>query len=306
MSTPKARPTLSRRTLLAGGGVLGGAALLGGRVRDDGRATRRCNRRQRSPTRARRCTWPAPTAGCRCRRTPRRTRRSTPTRWRPAPFDTYVFGFRDVTGLTAAQIAAQRGHAQISAPMLAFDQEDDIYHHADQPRAAAAARPVRRAHPALARLPQRDPALRRRARALARRAGGPGLHLLLPPARRRDLHVPLPLRGRGARPDGHDRHGVRAAEAEQDRVAGTRRARSTPTTTATARPRYDREFAFMMTELWSAAHYRDAHIQVSDWTDYAPSFWLLNGRGYPDTLAPERQPDATAAAGGCSTSRSPR
>ena len=46
----------------------------------------------------------------------------------------------------------------------------------------------------------------------------------------------------------------------------------------------------MITELWSAAHYRDAHIQVSDWTDYAPSFWLLNGRGYPDTLAPSGDP----------------
>jgi len=59
--------------------------------------------------------------------------------------------------------------------------------------------------------------------------------------------------------------------------------------------RYDREFAFMMTELWSAAHYRDAHIQVSDWTDYAPSFWLLNGRGYPDTIAPGGDPTAPAA-----------
>jgi FtsP/CotA-like multicopper oxidase with cupredoxin domain len=58
--------------------------------------------------------------------------------------------------------------------------------------------------------------------------------------------------------------------------------------------RYDREFAFMLTELWSAAHYRDAHIQVSDWTDYAPSFWLLNGRGYPDTVAPNGDPRSTA------------
>ena len=59
--------------------------------------------------------------------------------------------------------------------------------------------------------------------------------------------------------------------------------------------RYDREFAFMTTELWSAAHYRDAHIQVNDWTDYAASFWLLNGRGYPDTLAPGGNPMLTAA-----------
>ena len=54
--------------------------------------------------------------------------------------------------------------------------------------------------------------------------------------------------------------------------------------------RYDREFSFMLTELWSAAHYRDAHIQVSDWTDYDASFWLMNGRGYPDTLKPNSDP----------------
>jgi FtsP/CotA-like multicopper oxidase with cupredoxin domain len=59
--------------------------------------------------------------------------------------------------------------------------------------------------------------------------------------------------------------------------------------------RYDREFTFMITELWSASHFRDAHIQVSDWTDFDPSFWLLNGRGYPDTLEPNGVPTSTAA-----------
>jgi hypothetical protein len=42
----------------------------------------------------------------------------------------------------------------------------------------------------------------------------------------------------------------------------------------------------MLSEVWVEGHYRDAHIQVSDWTDFDPSFWLLNGRSYPDTLAP--------------------
>ena len=68
----------------------------------------------------------------------------------------------------------------------------------------------------------------------------------------------------------------------------------------------------MVTELWSAAHYRDAHIQVNDWTDFDPSFWLLNGRGYPDTVgrartadpigSPIRLPEPAA----CSTSRTRR
>ena len=62
----------------------------------------------------------------------------------------------------------------------------------------------------------------------------------------------------------------------------------------------------MITELWSAAHYRDAHIQVSDWTDYAPSFWLLNGRGYPDTIAAGGDPTVGRRRAACSTSRSAR
>ena len=44
----------------------------------------------------------------------------------PSPFNTYVFGFRDVTGMSSTQVAAQRGKAQISAPMMSFDEEDDV------------------------------------------------------------------------------------------------------------------------------------------------------------------------------------
>jgi FtsP/CotA-like multicopper oxidase with cupredoxin domain len=53
---------------------------------------------------------------------------------------------------------------------------------------------------------------------------------------------------------------------------------------------YDREYAFMLTELWVEAHYRDAHIQTTDWTEFKPSFWLMNGRAYPDTLMPSGDP----------------
>jgi FtsP/CotA-like multicopper oxidase with cupredoxin domain len=54
--------------------------------------------------------------------------------------------------------------------------------------------------------------------------------------------------------------------------------------------RYDREFTFMLTELWAEGHYRDAHIQTTDWTDFKPSFWLMNGRAYPDTIEPNKNP----------------
>jgi hypothetical protein len=41
-----------------------------------------------------------------------------------------------------------------------------------------------------------------------------------------------------------------------------------------------------LSEVWAEAHWADAHIQLPEWTDYRPDFSLLNGRVWPDTLAP--------------------
>ena len=71
--------------------------------------------------------------------------------------------------------------------------------------------------------------------------------------------------------------------------AGKKFAYNDPTT------QYDREFAFMLTELDARAHFDDAHLQDTDWTDYAPTFRLMNGRAYPDTLAPNSDPMSDAA-----------
>lgn len=49
---------------------------------------------------------------------------------------------------------------------------------------------------------------------------------------------------------------------------------------------YDREFAMFMSEVWAEAHWCDSHIQLPDWSDYKADFSLLNGRVYPHTLAP--------------------
>ncbi|MCB9419940.1 MAG: multicopper oxidase domain-containing protein [Ardenticatenaceae bacterium] len=54
---------------------------------------------------------------------------------------------------------------------------------------------------------------------------------------------------------------------------------------------YDREFAMFLSEVWAEAHWDDAHIQLPDWTDYKADFALLNGRVYPDTLAPNGSVD---------------
>jgi hypothetical protein len=63
---------------------------------------------------------------------------------------------------------------------------------------------------------------------------------------------------------------------------------------------YDREFALFCSEVWGDSHWADAHIQLPEWSDYRADFSLLNGRVYPDTLAPNAPlnmpADAAAAA----------
>ncbi len=213
----------------------------------------------------------------------------------PSPFNTYVFGFRDVTGLSDSQVAAQRGKAQISAPMMAFDEEDDIY--LTLTNLGLLQRPdlfdghTLHWHGFVNAIPLFD--------------GVPELSLAVPVGR--DLtyfyrphdagtymyhchfedveHVQMGMTGmvfvrpkQNKTPVNGDPVGSKYAYNDGD-----------------GSTRYDREFAYMITELWSAAHYRDAHIQVNDWTDFDPSFWLLNGRAYPDTVAAAGDPMSTAA-----------
>lgn len=54
---------------------------------------------------------------------------------------------------------------------------------------------------------------------------------------------------------------------------------------------FDREYAMLLTEVWAESHWADSHIQLPEWSDYHPDFSLLNGRAYPDTLAPSSTVD---------------
>ncbi len=49
---------------------------------------------------------------------------------------------------------------------------------------------------------------------------------------------------------------------------------------------FDREYPMFLSEIWAQGHWNDAHIQESDWSLFKADFSLLNGRVYPDTLAP--------------------
>ena len=54
---------------------------------------------------------------------------------------------------------------------------------------------------------------------------------------------------------------------------------------------FDREFAMFLSEVWAESHWADAHIQLPEWSDYRADFALLNGRVYPDTIAPNGSVD---------------
>jgi FtsP/CotA-like multicopper oxidase with cupredoxin domain len=60
---------------------------------------------------------------------------------------------------------------------------------------------------------------------------------------------------------------------------------------------YDREFPLFLSENMPEDHWRDAHIQVSDWAYYHPGFSLFNGRAFPDTIEGGFNPMTTYASG---------
>ncbi len=49
---------------------------------------------------------------------------------------------------------------------------------------------------------------------------------------------------------------------------------------------YDREFPMMLMDYDLRQHQKLSHIQQPDWSEYVPNAWTINGRSYPDTLAP--------------------
>jgi hypothetical protein len=61
--------------------------------------------------------------------------------------------------------------------------------------------------------------------------------------------------------------------------------------------RFDRQFSLHLSEIFPQGHFGDAHIQDTDWTDFTGYFRLMNGRAYPDTIAPHAGDYPTGAPG---------
>jgi FtsP/CotA-like multicopper oxidase with cupredoxin domain len=211
-----------------------------------------------------------------------------PTSWFPdtlAPGEqtTYAFGFRNVTGLSTSDVLAQKGHAQASAPALYFDEGDEVT--ITITNVGLAVRPdltdghtihwhgFRNAPVLFDGVPENSVAV-----PIGRdfpyffrpvNAGTYMYHCHFEDVE----HVQMGMTGViFVRPSQNGQsHGGYTRFAYNDGDGSTG---------------YDREYPLMVTEWWLRSHWNDAHIQESDWTEFTADVWMLNGRTYPDTLAP--------------------
>ena len=204
----------------------------------------------------------------------------------PKPFTTYVFGIRDLTGMSDAQKFAQKGKAQITAPFLFCEQGQDFRVHLHN--LGETLRPIGNPdnhtihwHGFPNQIVYFD--------------GVPDNSLAVPIGRELTYryipedpgtymyhchiddveHVHLGLTG------------LVFVHPALSRATGKKYAYNDPAT------QYDREYGILLTEIDNHAHFNDAHNQDTDWSDYKAAFRLMNGRAWPDTV--ELNVDPTAA-----------
>jgi FtsP/CotA-like multicopper oxidase with cupredoxin domain len=214
----------------------------------------------------------------------------------PAPFTTYIFGFRNVTGLNPTQIANQKMKAQHTAPTFWVDQFEKtgqdfrlrLTNLGLQMRPDLTDAHTIHWHGFRDAIPYFD--------------GEPHGSVSVP------IGKEFTYVYRPHEPGTYMYHcHVEDVEHVQMGMAGMVFVRplqdGTPITVGTktftkfayndgdGSTGFDREFVMLLTEMWAEAHWDDAHIQLPEWSDYKADFSLLNGRVYPDTLAPNGSVD---------------
>ncbi len=204
----------------------------------------------------------------------------------PAGLTTYIFGFRNLTGLTDTQALAQKYKAQHSAPLFwakQFDPANPKDFKVQLTNLGLHLRPdlfdahtlhwhgFRNVIPFFDGEPSGSVSVPAgRTFTYAYRPRDPGTYMYH--CHVEDVeHVHMGMTGLVfVRPLKGDNYLYNDPD-------GTPPARST---------KFDREFAMFCSEVWAEAHWADAHIQLPEWSDYHADFALLNGRVYPDTVAP--------------------
>jgi FtsP/CotA-like multicopper oxidase with cupredoxin domain len=221
---------------------------------------------------------------------------------------TYIFGFRNITGLDLTQRTAQKNHAQHSAPLFWVNQYDDVTPNegkdffVDLTNLGLAQRPdlfdahtlhwhgFRNVIPFFDGEPTGSVAVPAgtvfRYAYRPHEAGTYMYHCHVEDVE----HVQMGMTGLVfVRPlqdklgYGTDRAGTKSVQWGNSNVGAPQGYLYNDGDGSTA---FDREFAMFMSEVWAEAHWADAHIQLPEWSDYRADFALLNGRVYPDTIAP--------------------
>jgi FtsP/CotA-like multicopper oxidase with cupredoxin domain len=207
----------------------------------------------------------------------------------PAGLTTYIFGFRNVTGMTPEQRAAQKNHAQHSAPLFwvkQFDPDHPVDFRVTLMNLGLALRPdlfdahtvhwhgFRNVIPFFDGEPTGSVAVPSgRDFTYVYRPRDPGTYMYH--CHVEDVeHVQMGMTGLVfVRPlqDGNTSLYPSGKYVYNDGDGSTG---------------FDREYAMFLSEVWAESHWADAHIQLPEWSDYRADFTLLNGRVYPDTLAP--------------------
>lgn len=191
----------------------------------------------------------------------------------------YIFGFTDITGVPENAIFEHRGRAQLMAPLIDVKAGDEVYltlsnlgtpqrPDLDDPHSV-------HWHGFPNQIPIYD--------------GVPELSVAVPVGR--DLTYYYKPLDPGTykyhchhEPVEHIQMGmvgpliVRPADYDPSRPAG-----KTAYGIGT-RTEYNREYLVFLTEMDAVAHHMIASVQEFDWSDYKPTYWLLNGRSYPDTV----------------------
>ena len=197
----------------------------------------------------------------------------------PDPFTTYIFGFRNVTGLSDVQRSNQKNKAQHSAPLFWVDQfnpSSPVDFKVQLTNLGLALRPdlfdahtlhwhgFRNVIPFFDGEPTGSVAVPTgRIFTYVYRPRDPGTYMY-------HCHV----------------EDVEHVHMGMNGLVFVRPTMGSKFMYNDASTAFDREFAMFLSEVWAESHWADAHIQLPEWSDYRADFSLLNGRVYPDTLAP--------------------
>ena len=205
----------------------------------------------------------------------------------PSLFTTYMFGFRDVTGQDETQILNQKMKAQHSAPMFWLQQEQEFK--LQLRNLGLQMRPdltdahtvhfhgFKNAIPFFDGEPSSSVSVpMNRSFTYVYRPHDPGTYMFH--CHVEDVeHVQMGMTG------------LVFVRPTQDGNTGLYPSGKFVFNDGDGSTGFDREFGMHLSEMWVDSHWADSHIQLPEWSDYKPDFSMINGRVYPDTIAPKGQ-----------------